>query len=93
MKIKYKNYTFEPEGRRFNLFKTIRANKIDKTTKKPTGEEYDRDDVLGYGMSFDLCIETIISDLMCAKEEEMSLRQFIDEYKGLKIQLLEEISK
>ena len=91
MKIKYKNYTLEPEGRRFNLYKTVKANKIDKKTKKPTGEVYDREENYGYGMSFDLCIETIISDSLCEKNEELSLRQYIDEYKELKSSLIEEI--
>jgi len=83
MNIQYENYTFEPEGRTFNLFKTVKA----KNAK--TKKEYDKKNVLGWGMRFETCIETVITDKLADRQESLTLRQFVDEYKGIK----EEIGK
>ena len=93
MNIVYKNYTLEPEGRNYNLYKTVKAKKVDKLTKQPTGEEYEKDINYGYAMTFEICVETIIKDMLCEREEAFSLRQYIDEYKQLKCNLLDEIDK
>ena len=80
----YKNYTLEPEDRRFNLYKAVTR------TKEATGEKYDSQDSLGYGMSLDHCIETIITDSLADKQETLTLRQYIDEYKKLKTEVLKD---
>lgn len=85
MKITYKNYTIEPEARAYNLWKTVVG------FKKETKEKYNREDSLGYGMQFETCIEAIIKDSLADRKESISLRQYIDEYKSLKSEILNAI--
>jgi hypothetical protein len=92
MNIKYKNYTLEPEASRYNLYKDVKRKIMKKGEKMTeTGKFRTVKETMGYGMSFENCIETIIKDTLNSKKESLSLRQYIDEYKALHIKLLEDI--
>jgi hypothetical protein len=41
-------------------------------------------------MRFETCVESIIKDLLSGRDEQFTLRQYIDEYKKLKTELLDE---
>ena len=87
MIIKYKEYTLEPEGRCYNLYKTKTAH------KKSTGHAYLTDDVIGYGMRFETCIEHIAKDIMSDIKETKSLKQYIEQYRLLRAEILNSIEK
>lgn len=80
MNIQYGKYRLEPEGRSFNLIKTT-----DRVSKKGGLVELS----MGYGMRFETCIESIITDKLADRDETFTLRQYIDEYKALRTELLE----
>lgn len=88
MKIQFKNYTLEPDGRNFNLHKTVMATATKETKERSVGETYERDVEMGYGMRFETCIQTIITDMMADRDTVFTLRQYIDEYKALKDEIL-----
>lgn len=78
MKIEYKDYTMETSSEGgFNLSKRVLRNKVDEN-KKPTGETYDFDSVIGYNMQFRSCINKIIHLELCEKDEVMSLKEAVD---------------
>jgi len=81
MTIQYKEYTLEPEGNAFNLYKNV-------PTESKKGVKGFRDDVMGFAMRFETCIEAIIKDKMASRDEILTLRQYIDEYKELKDEVL-----
>ena len=93
MEIKYKNYTLEPEGTVFNLHKEVNVNICTKEGKKnvPTGKTKTKKEIMGWGMSFERCIEHIIKDTMNKGKATLTLRKYIDEYKALKTKILEEV--
>jgi hypothetical protein len=84
MKITYKNFLLEPEGRAFNLYKIIERK------NKKSGVYLPFNEIIGYGMRFETCVESIIKDLLSGRDEQFTLRQYIDEYKKLKTELLDE---
>ena len=92
MKIQFKNYTLEPDGRNFNLYKTVSATATKETKERSIGETYNRDVEMGYGMRFETCVQSIITDMMADRNEVVTLRQYIDEYKALKNEILLETS-
>ncbi|MDD2284718.1 MAG: hypothetical protein PHU98_06385 [Mariniphaga sp.] len=82
MKIIFKDYVMEPEDSRFNLLKkVIRKN-------KETGQKYDYFLMLGYGMSFEHCLNDIAHDMLEADEKEVSIPEWIEQYKAIKNELL-----
>lgn len=85
MKIKYKNYTIEPEGANFNLFKESDSK------SKTTGEVSKVNTNIGWGMKFTTCIDRIIKDTLADNNETVSLAYFIDEYRKLKNKITETI--
>ncbi len=88
MKIKFRDYTLEPEGRNFNLYKlvTIVAEKDTKNQKK--GQEYKTDKNMGWSMRFETCIDTIIKDVMNERDVVLELKEYIAEYRSLKEEVL-----
>lgn len=81
MRIEYKNYTMETSSYGgFNLTQKVTRNKTDKN-KKPTGETYDADDILGYNMKLPSCISRIMHLEHCNKDEKMQLQDYIKMYK------------
>lgn len=84
MKIKYEVYTVEPEGRNFNLYKTVSA--------KVKGVDSTRELDLGWGLRFETVIETIIKDKMAEGNEVFTLREYVDEYKKVKDDILKILS-
>lgn len=95
MKIKYKEYTLEPEGTHYNLYKDVRKEIGTPVGKKgerskPTGKFKTITENVGWGMSFEHCVEIIIKSSLNSKKDVVSLRKYIDEYKELKTKILEE---
>ena len=93
MKIQYKEYTLEPENTHYNLYKEREGKVMEKVDGKlvDTGNVQQVVETLGYGMSFEHCVEIIIKDILNTREEIVSLRQYINEYKELKTNLLEDV--
>lgn len=84
MNIRYKEYTIEPDGANFNLFK-----EVDGKTK--TGEAKVINQSIGWGMKFTTCIDRIIKDTLASRTETVSLAYFVDEYRKLKNEIIETI--
>ena len=96
MKIKYKEYTLEPEGTLFNLYRDVKKptyTKVGIKGERPTttGKFHVVNENLGWSMSFERCVEIIIKNSLNSKKETLSLRKYIDEYKSLKSKILEEV--
>ena len=95
MKIKYKEYTLEPESTYYNLYKDVKKEIYTPIGEKgvksqPTGKFHTVTENLGYGMSFERCVEIIIKDSLNSKKETLTLRGYIDKYKKLKTKILDE---
>lgn len=59
--------------------------------KKDSEDTYEAENILGYDMKIESCINTIISEKLKTKEETVTLKQFLEEYKKEKEQLLKTI--
>lgn len=59
--------------------------------KKDSEDTYEAENTLGYDMKIESCINTIISEKLKTKEETVTLKQFLEEYKKEKEQLLKTI--
>jgi len=83
MKIKFLEYTMEPEDVRFNLYKSI------KRINEKTQQQYDDELNIGYGMTFEHCVDRIAKDILADRGEVLTLRQYISEYRKIKDEILE----
>lgn len=76
MIITFRDYIMEADKEGgFHLRKKVIA------TSKETGEKYETEDTIGYNMRLESCIKKIIHLNHCTKEETMSLKEYIKEYK------------
>lgn len=92
MKIKYKNYLLTPtESRRWDftiLNKRRRVGSGDK--RNPNGEEYEKEEILGY----DMTLESVISDIIIlesvneCKDEIVELNKFLLKFEESKNELI-----
>ena len=89
MIIKYEDYTLYSDNGRFNLYKSVEVEKKD-SNKKPTGETHRIEKVIGYGFKLENAVKRIIDDIMESKDDKVSLRVFLIEYKR-QIQALKEL--
>jgi len=91
MKIKIHDYILTPSvnaTRVWDLSQKITRNKVDKKTRVETGETYEDEQMIGYGMRLEACIMQIIADNLNKKEETVSLKQYLNEYKKEKDEIL-----
>lgn len=58
-------------------------------TKKESKEQYDDWEDCGYGMSMEHCAECIIAEELLDREEEVSLREYIEAYKKERQEILD----
>lgn len=72
-------------GNRFDLIEKVVRN------KKDSEETYEGENVLGYDMQIESCINLIIAEKFKDNKETVSLKQFLEEYKKEKEQLLKTI--
>ena len=80
MEIKFENYTIKPSvnaPKCFDLYKEAIA------TRKEDGQQYKREDILGYGMSLESSVKGIIHDLMYEDKRIVSLSEYLTEYKKI----------
>lgn len=88
MKIKYKNYTLEPcstaQGR-YDLSRKISRRKMNAgdTPNEPTGETYEADDTIGYGMRMETCIKNMIELEIKENNSELELVDYLKMYRKL----------
>ena len=75
MNIIYKNYRLEPEGSRFNLYKTV------KGTNPKTKEPCENEKTIGYSMRLETIVDEIIHDKLADKQGNTSLQEWIRQYK------------
>jgi hypothetical protein len=64
-----------PEGG-FNLTRILIRNKWDDN-RKPTGETYEFEEVVGYNMKLHNCIKKIIHLNHCDKDEVVTLEEYM----------------
>lgn len=80
MKIKIKGYVLEPcttAAMRYDLYEEI------VSINKKTGEPYDNQSAIGYGMALDRCIETIIFEEVNKDKSDTDLKGYLDAYKAM----------
>jgi hypothetical protein len=85
----YKNWIIEQEGAFFNLFKEEVVNKIDKVTKKPTGETEIAKKNHGWGMSLETTLRKIIYLELEKQDVKIPITKWLVEYKKLQEELRE----
>lgn len=90
MIIRIKDFRLEQQpSQGFDLYREVKAKRIgDGTMQNPTGEEYLKDELVGYNMTLEKCITDIIHLIQCDSEEETSLNDFIASYKAIKEEIL-----
>jgi len=85
IKIDERFYLNQSNSDRFDLVeKVVRS-------KKDSEETYEAENVLGYDMQIENCIKKIIAERLKDNKETVSLKQFLEEYKKEKEQLLKTI--
>jgi hypothetical protein len=87
MKIKFKEYTLEPEGARYNLYKTVQA------TNKKTNEKYDTEQNIGYGMTMETAIDIMAKDILNDVQAIVSLETYLQKYKEIVNEILTKIGE
>ena len=84
MDIEYKKFVIASSANssRFNLLeRIIRTNKV---TKEKTNETK----VLGYDMSFEVCLSEILNLRLQEKKKTVTIKDYIEEYKKERQELL-----
>jgi hypothetical protein len=81
MNIIFENYKLEPEDTRFNLYKT-------ETRKDKDGNPKEVTDILGYAMPFENCLKCIAHDKLSENNQDLSIQEFIKQYKEISNTLL-----
>lgn len=91
MTIRFKNFRLEQQSiKGFDLYKEVKARKIGTgTIKEPNGEEYLRDEFIGYNMSFEKCMEEIIHNIQSEEDVVVTVQGFLESYKKLKNEILD----
>ena len=85
MRIIVDNYVLESHSEGgYDLLEKKIANRIDKKTRKPTGETYEKEETLGYNMSLENCIKRIINLNLHRIDNNVDLRSFLELYRGEK---------
>lgn len=75
---------------RFDLIEVVTRQKVGKD-RKPTGETYQSENIMGYDMSLENCIQKIVAEKLKVNESTVSLKEFLEEYKKEKEQLIKQI--
>lgn len=69
----------------FDLYREVKARKIGEgTMQNPLGEEYLKDEFIGYNMTLEKCIKDIIHLIQCDSDEVVSLEEYVKSYKSIK---------
>lgn len=90
MDIKYKNYKLIQQAVGFDLIQLVESRKIgDGTPQKPTGELYMKENLIGYNMQLESCINKIITLELLEYKELVELKDYIVKYR----EIAEEIKK
>jgi len=88
MIITYKKFKIEPQNNGFDLIKQYVSRKIgDGDRNNPTGEIYIKEDIIAYNASLDYCIKTIIQLEMKEKQETVTLKEFLQEFKKIQTEI------
>lgn len=99
MKIAYRRYILKPSDNatdRFDLSKSIvRTKKQNPFTPEIKPETYEDVDDIGYGMSLENCFQQIVSNETSKNlgEETVSIKQYIDQYRKEKEELVAHLLK
>jgi hypothetical protein len=84
MEIKYKNYTAKEADGRFDLYVTKKLKAKADTKNLKQGEEYDFEDCLGYGFSFESMALRIISYEIAENNDVLTIQEYIEQFKKIK---------
>lgn len=84
MYITYKNYKLQVLDYSFNLIEEYESRKIgDGTKENPTGVFYKAQNILANGCSLEFCIKRIIHLEMKKQNREVTLQEFLEEYRSM----------
>lgn len=96
MNIAYKNYKIvQTDSLNYDLRRTRQRKTFEIVDGKriDTGTTRDHDEELGYDMSLEWCINSIVKSELSEKQETVDLKTFLTEYNKAKQELLTEIKK
>jgi hypothetical protein len=79
MIIEYEDYRLELKDGRYDVYKKVLRNKMDKD-KKPTGETYEALSILGYGFRLEGALRKVIEDRLENNLGTVTLNKAIVEY-------------
>ena len=89
MEIVIDNYVLVPEQGSVNRF-TL-TEKVTRQ-KKDSDETYDGSNDLLYSVTLERCIEYIIHNKLIENTEQVTLKQFIEHYKQIKLEILKTLN-
>lgn len=90
MIIKIKDFRLEQQSTKgFDLIREVKSKRIgDGDLRNPTGEDYIKDELIGYNMTLESCITNIIHIIQSDDFTIVSLQEFLESYKQLKEEIL-----
>ena len=89
MNIKINDFIIKQAETGFDLIRMVKSRRIgDGTVSNPTGDEFEKVDIIGYNIPFEYCLDRIIHLTLLDKNLTVNLREFIDEYKSIKNEVL-----
>jgi hypothetical protein len=89
MNIAYKNYQIvQTRSLNYDLVETVNRERIEKGTKKGTGEFRDVQKEHGYDMRMETCVDMICKLELAKDDSTVDLKTFLKEYNRIKEELL-----
>lgn len=90
MIIRIKDFRLEQQPTKgFDLIREVKSKRIgDGDLRNPTGEDYIKDEIVGYNMTIENCITKIIHIIQSDDTKVVSLQEFLESYKQLKVEIL-----
>lgn len=90
MIIRIKDFRLEQQPTKgFDLIREVKSKRIgDGDLRNPTGEDYIKDELIGYNMTLESCITNIIHIIQSDDLTIVSLQEFLESYKQLKEEIL-----
>lgn len=83
MTINYKNYSIDqnPFGSFDLKLRVTRQKQGDGSRVNPNGEEYEGEDVIAYGCTFESAVRRLINEELFDIKDTVTMEQFIEAYR------------
>ena len=89
MNIKINDFIIKQAETGFDLIRMVKSRRLGNgTISNPNGDEYEKEVEIGYNIPFEYCLDRIIHLTLLDKNLMVNLREFIDEYKSIKNEVL-----